>query len=212
MDILTEGGGLLLERDYTIIIDKSEIMSTLTLTSQKEKSLWLITSEATLAIASQCSQFDFDGLTLYLYSDDFERFDNVTVTQLTHILHERSPSGTPKLAGVLQNAIDNYFNRRLRGLAKPNGETFIVLAGSDPVDADAVKQTIIEASHQLSRDEELALSFIQVNPDAKTSKFLQTLDDDLQDMGAKFDICDTVMMEQIDNTILAEVLLNAIID
>ncbi len=210
MDILTEGGRLLLERDYTLIIDKSENMSTST--PEAQTNLWSVVKETTIDIAKQCEQFDFDGLTLYLYGDNFERFKCLSKTQMREILDKTAPSGIAKLSEALQDAISKYFERRFLGLSKPNGETLIVITASEPVDAEKVQQTIIEASQQMTHDEELGISFIQVGTDAKAGKFLQKLDNDLQSMGAKFDICDTVVLEKMDRSLLAEVLLNAIVD
>ncbi len=93
-----------------------------------------------------------------------------------------------------------------------SGETFIVITASQPVDEKRVEQIIIEASQQINRDEEIGISFIQVGEDPLTRKFLQKLDDDLLSMGAKFDICDTREVKEIDISLLGEVLLNALID
>ncbi len=133
-------------------------------------------------------------------------------TQLNEILHKTTPSGTAKLSEALQDATSKYFQRRSLGLSKPNGETLIVITASEPVDGEKVQQTIIEASQQMMNNDELGITFIQVGTNAKATKFWAKLDDDLQLMGAKFDICDTVAVEKIDPNLLAEVLLNAIID
>jgi hypothetical protein len=73
-------------------------------------------------------------------------------------------------------------------------------------------RVIIEASRRMDRDEELAISFIQVGSDQTASRFLKALDDDLQGAGAKFDICDTVTLDDMEGMTLQEVLLNAIHD
>lgn len=65
---------------------------------------------------------------------------------------------------------------------------------------------------RLNKDEELAISFIQVGRDIEATRFLKALDDDLQSVGAKFDIVDTVTVEDMENMSLSEVLLNAITD
>jgi hypothetical protein len=41
---------------------------------------------------------------------------------------------------------------------------------------------------------------------------LKILDDELQSAGAKFDICDTITMDDMEDMSLSEVLLNAIND
>ena len=65
---------------------------------------------------------------------------------------------------------------------------------------------------KLDKDEELGISLIQVGKDTKATKYLKALDDQLQSAGAKFDIVDTITIDDMANLPLAEVLLNAIID
>jgi hypothetical protein len=64
----------------------------------------------------------------------------------------------------------------------------------------------------MERDEELAISLIQVGNDATATRFLKALDDELQGAGAKFDIVDTITLDDMENLTLAEVLLNAVND
>jgi hypothetical protein len=64
----------------------------------------------------------------------------------------------------------------------------------------------------MERDEELGISIIQVGSDAQASKFLKALDDQLQGVGAKFDICDTVTLDDMEDMSLADILTNAITD
>ncbi|MFN5064624.1 MAG: vWA domain-containing protein [Aphanizomenon sp.] len=201
---------MLENRDYTLIIDKSGSMAT---PDQKGgRSRWVAAQESTLALASKCEQFDPDGITIYLFSGKFKRYDNVTSAKVTQIFTENDPSGTTDLAGVLKNATDDYLQRKAAGQTKPNGETILVVTDGEPDDRKAVMRVIIEVSRRLDRDEELAISFIQVGNDAQATRFLKILDDELQSAGAKFDICDTVTMDDMEDMSLSEVLLNAIND
>jgi uncharacterized protein with von Willebrand factor type A (vWA) domain len=197
-------------RDYTLIIDKSGSMAT---PDQKGgKSRWLTAQESTFALASKCEQFDPDGITIYVFSGRFKRYENVTSVKVTQIFQENDPSGTTDLAGVLKHATDNYFQRKASGQTKANGETILVITDGEPDDRKEVMRVIIEASRRMDRDEELAISFIQVGTDAQATRFLKVLDDELQSAGAKFDICDTITMEDMEDLSLSEVLLNAIKD
>ena len=201
---------MLEDRDYTLIIDKSGSMSTPDQVGGRTR--WQAAEESTIAVARKCEQFDPDGITLYLFSGRFRRFDNVTSSKVAQIFKENDPSGTTDLAGVLKDATDNYFKRKAAGQSKPNGETILVITDGEPDDRKAVMRVIIEASRHMDRDEELAISFIQVGSDATATKFLKTLDDELQGAGAKFDICDTVTLDDMEGFTLTEILLNAIND
>lgn len=198
------------DRDYTLIIDKSGSMSTPD--QMGGKSRWYAAQESTLALARKCEQFDPDGITVYVFSSRFKRYDNVTSSKVEQIFQENDPAGTTNLAAVLKDATDRYFQRKAAGETKPNGETILVVTDGEPDDRKAVMRAIIEASRQMERDEELGISIIQVGSDVTASKFLKALDDELQGAGAKFDICDTVTIDDMADMSLSEMLLNALND
>jgi uncharacterized protein with von Willebrand factor type A (vWA) domain len=198
-------------RDYTLIIDKSGSMSI------KDQlggmSRWEAAQESTLAIARKCEQFDPDGITVYVFSSRFKRYDNVTSSKVEQIFLENDPMGATDLAKVLQDALQGYFQRKSAGqMASKEGETILVITDGEPNDQRSVIQVIIQATRKMERDEELAISFIQVGNDANAKAFLKALDDELQGVGAKFDICDTVTMDDMADMSLVEVLMNAIED
>ena len=198
------------DRDYTLIIDKSGSMSTPDQAGGRSR--WDAAEESTLALARKCEQFDPDGITVYLFSSRHRRYENVTSATVAQIFQENDPAGTTNLAGVLQDATAQYFQRKAAGQTKPNGETILVVTDGEPDDRKAVMKVIIEVSQQMERDEELAISMIQVGSDAGATRFLKALDDELQGVGAKFDIVDTVTLDDMADMSLSEVLVNAIGD
>lgn len=198
------------DRDYTLIIDKSGSMSTPDQAGGKSR--WEIAQESTLALARKCEQFDPDGITVYLFSGRFKRYDDVTSSKVAQIFQENDPSGTTNLASVLQDATKSYFQRKAAGQTKPQGETILVITDGEPDERRAVFEVIINATRQMERDEELAISVIQVGSDPQATKFLKALDDQLQSVGAKFDICDTVTLDDLEDMSIADVLLSAIND
>ncbi|OUL28127.1 VWA domain-containing protein [Nostoc sp. 106C] len=198
------------DRDYTLIIDKSGSMSTPDQAGGRSR--WDIAQESTLALARKCEQFDPDGITVYVFSGRFKRYDDVTSAKVAQIFQENDPAGTTNLAGVLQDALNNYFKRKAAGKTKTNGETILVITDGEPDDRKAVFEVIIHATRQMERDEELGISIVQVGSDPQATKFLKALDDQLQSVGAKFDICDTVTLDDLEEMSLADVLMNAITD
>ncbi|HBB35524.1 MAG TPA: hypothetical protein DDZ80_16865 [Cyanobacteria bacterium UBA8803] len=198
------------DRDYTLIIDKSGSMSTPDQAGGKNR--WETAEESTLALARKCEQFDPDGITVYLFSSRFKRYSNVTSSRVAQIFQENEPAGSTNLAGVLKDATDQYFQRKASGQTKANGETILVITDGEPDDRKGVMRAIIEASRQMERDEELGISLIQVGSDPTATRFLRALDDELQGAGAKFDIVDTITLDDMADMTLSEVLLNAVSD
>jgi len=198
------------DRDYTLIIDKSGSMSTPDQVGGRTR--WQIAQESTIALARKCEEFDPDGITVYVFSGRFKRYDNVTAAKVAQIFQENDPAGTTNLGSVLQDALNSYFQRKAAGTTKPNGETILVITDGEPDDRKAVFEIIISATRQMEKDEELGISMIQVGSDPQATKFLKALDDQLQSVGAKFDICDTVTLDDLEDMSLADVLMNAITD
>jgi uncharacterized protein YegL len=198
------------QRDYTLIIDKSGSMSIKDCAGGKSR--WNTMQESTLALASKCEELDPDGMTVYTFAGRFKRYENVTSAKVQQIFLENEPMGSTDLAGVLQDATNNYFQRKNAKQTKANGETIIIVTDGEPDDRKAVMRVIIEASRRLDKDEELAITFIQIGKDAGAMQFLKALDDDMKTVGAKFDIVDTVTVEDMENYTMTEILLNAIAD
>ncbi|QUS62060.1 VWA domain-containing protein [Synechocystis sp. PCC 7339] len=197
-------------RDYTLMIDKSSSMATAD--DPNGPTRWEIAQASTIALAQKCEEIDPDGITVYLFSGRFRRYDNVTAQKVAYIYANNEPMGRTDLASALKDGLDNFFQRRQAGQTKPNGETFLIITDGEPTDRKAVIRLILEASQKIDRDEELGISLIQVGNDKKATAFFQALDDQLQAAGAKFDIVDTVTMEDMQGMSLSDVLLKAIMD
>jgi hypothetical protein len=196
----------LLTRDYTLILDKSGSMSA---TDQAGgRSRWDYAQESTLALARKCEQLDPDGLTVYTFAGKFKRYSGVTAAKVEQIFLENDPMGTTNLA----DAFEQYFQRKATGEIQGSGETILVITDGEPDDRRSVIEAIIQATQKMDCDEELAISFIQIGNDPQATAFLKALDDDLQGIGAKFDICDTITAEAMEDLSIAEVLLSAIQD
>lgn len=197
------------KRDYTLIVDKSGSMSTID--SDTTKSRWEIIKESTLALARKCDQLDADGITVYLFSGKFKRYDGVSAAKVEQIFQENEPMGGTNLTAVLQDAVNQFFQRKKLGQTKA-GETILVITDGEPDDRRSVYEVIIEATQRMDADAELAISFIQVGSDRSATDFLKALDDKLMNVGAAFDIVDTVTLNDMEDMTLSEVLLNAIHD
>lgn len=201
---------MLENRDYTLIIDHSASMATPD--QQGGRSRWIALQESTFALACKCEQYDLDGITVYIFSKKFQRFDHVTSAKVKQIFAQTLPENSTNLAGVLQDAINNYFQRKAKGKTKPAGEVILVVTDGTQDDRQAVYQVIINATYKVEHEKELRISLIQVGADNQATKFLKALDDQLLSVGAKFDICDTITLDELEAMSLTDVLIKAITD
>ncbi len=184
-------------RDYTLIIDRSASMSTED--QQGGKSRWAVIQEATLGLARACEKIDPDGITVYVFAGRFTRYDEVNTNKVEQIFKEKFPAGGTNLGAVLSDALNNYFQRKESGNAKPNGEIFLVVTDGAPDDKLPVIEVIVEATRRIEQNSELGISFIQIGSDPEARRFLKELDDDLKKNGAKYNICDTITFDDLED-------------
>lgn len=187
-----------LKRDYVLIIDKSGSMAERDCPGGKSR--WDYCQESTFALCSKMDTLDPDGIDLYVFSSNFKKYSNVTASKVKDVFSENDPSGGTALDIVLADAFSN--------LKVPT--TIVCITDGEPNDRGAVSRIITAQSKKMEKDEDLAISFVQVGKNEDAKAYLKSLDDDLKD--AKFDIVDTVTFDEMENMSLSDVLLNAIND
>lgn len=194
--------------DYIVMIDKSGSMSTEDCVGGKSR--FAYAQEQTEAIARACAKFDSDGIDVVVFGSTPKIYNGVTPDKVTQIFTENSPSGGTDTAAALQLVFDQYNTKKAAGTAKP----IIVVCITDgaPNDQGAVDKAIIAHANSLSDDGETGITFVQIGKDTGARAFLKHLDDDLQGLGAKYDIVDTKNEEEMDGISITELLTSAIID
>lgn len=197
---------VLSKRDYVICIDKSGSMGT----THKNTTRWKYAQEQTEALARKCAEFDSDGIDVIVFNSAVKTYNNVTPDKVTQIFTENEPSSNTATDLALKSVFDAYFAKKDAGNSKP--VTCVVITDGAPNDQKAVVKTIIDAANKIEADEELAVTFIQVGDDPNARAFLESLDNDLQAQGAKFDIVDTKNEAEMENMTMSEILLAAIED
>lgn len=194
--------------DYVVMIDKSGSMTTKDCPGGKTR--WAYAQEQAEAIARQCEEFDNDGIDVVLFAGSPKEFHGVTSDKVHQIFTENSPSGSTDTAAALQLVFDGYNKRKAAGNAKPL--IVICITDGEPTDQKAVDNVIIKHSNSLTEDGETGIQFVQIGKDAGARAFLKHLDDDLQDLGAKYDIVDTKNEEEMENISTTDLLTQAITD
>jgi hypothetical protein len=187
------------DRDYTLIIDQSPSMVRAEREGNKQ-SRWNAIREATIKLAKEAEKYDSDGITVYLFSDDFIRHERVTSKDVEEIFDHQKPDefGATNIGLVLEDALNNYFSRRDEHKTKTNGETILVVTDGEATDPRRVEKVIIDASKKVSGKGELGISFFQIGTDERATTFLQNLDNNLvSPTSATVDIVDTKTFYEI---------------
>lgn len=193
-----------MKRNYIVVIDKSGSM--VTRDCPNGKSRWDYCQESAFALATKCDTLDEDGIDVYMFAGKFKKYNNVHATTVTDIFKENEPSGSTYLAPVLQDIFKEYF-------AKPETPiTVVIITDGEPSDEREVVSSIIAATKKMDKDEQIGMQFVQIGKDVEASAFLKRLDDNLTTEGAKFDIVDTVTMDEQEELTLTEILERAVND
>lgn len=198
----------LAKRDYVIAIDKSGSMSTADCPGGKTR--WAYAQEQTMNMARKAGEFDSDGIDVVVFAGKSKLYSGVTADKVGQVFGENSPGGSTDTAAAVKLVGDGYLARKAAGTAKP--VTLLVFTDGVPDDKKELAKVITDLSNSLDADEEFGISFLQIGKDADATKFLKSLDDDLQGQGAKFDIVDTKTSDECEDLTAEEILIQAITD
>ncbi len=200
-------------RDYTVILAKSPSANTQRASLPLDR--WEAASASMVALASKCSEFDPDGITIYIAADSIKQYKQVKADRIVLLFEEFQETAPPKngyLAIALQTALDDYFTRKVAGQSKKNGEIIIVVTDQEPPEYQEVVKAIVNATHKIQSHEELGIGFAQIGEHSLTKGFFSALDDDLHVAGAWFDIVDTKVLKTIEVNSLSQFLLDIVYD
>jgi Mg-chelatase subunit ChlD len=198
------------DRDFRIVVDRSGSMAQKDM--QGGQSRWKAAEETTFALASKAQELDPDGITVYAFNSSFQKWDNQTADKISDLFKSVEPNGGTTLVPVLNDIFSNYKKAKAAGQTKPNGELVVVITDGEPTDRNEVARAIIEFTKSLESRAEFGLLFVQAGHDSQATSFLKKLDDDLEKNGAKFDIVDTITIEEAANKSLTDVILGALND
>jgi hypothetical protein len=199
------------DRDYVLILDKSGSMGAENDTPSGQ-TRWEEAKESTLAIAQHCQKLDPDGITVVPFAGSFKVYESTTPDKVKEVFNENEPMGNTYLAAPLKATFESYLKRKSAGQVKSHGEITLVVTDGCPQDADQVAKEITAFTKKLDRDAEYGICFLQIGRDAHATKFLTSLDNDLESHGAKFDIVTTKTIEEVEKNGLTATLLSALND
>ncbi|NEQ52020.1 MAG: hypothetical protein F6K11_18085 [Leptolyngbya sp. SIO3F4] len=199
-------------RNYTLIYAPTQLQR-LGMTPGFDQR-WQQAHNQILDIAEQCHQLSVNGLTVYREVDtgEFQIHQDVNVANFESLMATAPMPERLALAPVLQTVFDRYFADKAAGQQPENGEIILILIDNEPTDRLAIAKQIVAASQKLEHNYELGIGWVLVGDDYITKGFLVTLDDNLREKGAKFDIVDHKTIQQITSDDLFSFLMNVLKD
>lgn len=186
-----------LQRDYILVVDRSGSMST--------GHRWSEACSAVRSLAPYVCKFDPDGITLLFFDHAIDRFENLkTKDAVEEIFSRHKPRGSTDLALALHHAFRDHFN------GSRGATTILVVTDGCPNSQSEVERVLRRAANSIECLDELSVSFVQIGDDRSATKFLEHLDDTLEDV--KYDIVDTITAEECSKISFSELIARSIFD
>lgn len=171
--------------DVVIVLDKSGSMDERDCPGGMSRWDWC--RDQMMSLTAQISSVFRTGITVALYSSDYDIFRNVDLGYVTRIFGENSPSGGTYTGKVMEAVFDDYFARRA---SNPNTRKLLVqvVTDGDPSDKGNLIAAISRASQMINSPGEITVNFLQIGHEEAGARTLAKLDSDMASEGAKFDI------------------------
>lgn len=215
---LQRNGRPLSDYDIEFILDRSYSMG------EKDPSTngatrWESGRKLLLETATACQEIDDDGISVTIFDDEIITKENTTLEVVSDIFKKTFPRNTTDTAGAVGSRLKAYFARRdgttatkkTGGFLGMGGKTItetkqpaarvkpvILLVYTDgvPNSERALQNVIVEATTKMQSRDEIAIVFIQAGNNNAATKFLVSLDNNLESQGAKFDIVSCITVQK----------------
>ena len=182
----------LTEYDFVVVIDKSGSMAE-PVKAGSSRTRYDAVQESAMTFARDVGKLDSDGIDVVLFSGaGIVSHTGVTADTVKAIFAENQPRGGTPLAEALTEAL------KLAGKSDKK-DFIIVLTDGEPNDRESAVKVICDQAKAQANDEDLTILFVQVGDDAAATKFLEYLDDGLQEkFKLPHDIVDVKTVDQVD--------------
>lgn len=161
-------------------------------------------------LANQIRKVLPSGLKISMFSNKFNSYSNVDGGKVETLFNEVEPSGGTQVSKVLQHHFNEYFARRDASGGNTKPLLLAMITDGAPEDAYSAKEAIINATKRMKKSNEILLAILQVGNDRRAPKFLASLDHDLVEQHAKYDIVEVKSFEEIKRLGLAKTLANLV--
>ena len=153
-----------------------------------------------------------DHLKMVAFSDNFKVYPDVNWDSVSRFFECNKPSGNTDMNRAIKSELGQYFAARKALNSGGTLRPLLIAMITDglPDRPLALKETIIEATKQMTDSDEIAITFLQVGTDLKATNYLQELDECLVARKAVHDIVKSKTFAQINRSGLVSALLQCV--
>jgi Mg-chelatase subunit ChlD len=181
---------VLRNHDLVVLIDRSGSMGTSD--CPQAASRWEWCRQQAMHFRSQV-QADFPtGFSLVLFNNHQKIVSNADIDAIDQAFENNAPDGGTDTAGALACQLKAH-NSSSAGRAL----IVVVITDGEPNDEKALRRTLISAANEATNADDISVVFLQVGEDNQAAAFLEDLDLNLTQEGAKFHIVHTVTFDAL---------------
>jgi hypothetical protein len=152
----------------------------------RKTSKWDWCLEQAMSLTRQTESLPNWKMTVVLFSGKYDVFQNVTMSRLPYVYNREGIYVGTRLARPLAEQLQDYFNRRANGRARPLA--IAVITDGKPQDDEKLCELLVQATQLMRDPKEISITFLQVGNDDEGQRKLHKFDRRLVEMGAKYDI------------------------
>lgn len=180
-----------------MLVDKSTSMSE-PVKVGSTLSRWQEAQEATVGLARFAEGFDDDGISVVMFANNTQLFDNITSggDLVKKLFTDNQPNGGTDTAKALLSVTDAYFKRKAANASETKPMVIFIVTDGEPNSKDELQKAIEGIANKVDNANEIRINFIQVGDNAEAKKYLHHLDSELT---CKYDIVNCKTEDEVAN-------------
>lgn len=198
---------LLKSRDIVIMQDRSSSMGEREDFPQGIFPRWYWCLSQAMDFTRQTAKVPDWLFTLVLFSSQFDVYRNVNLQQLPSIYSRNHIWIGTRLAAPMSEQLNEYFQRRAQGRARPL--LIVVISDGKPQDDDELAWVIADATRQMRSPDEIHITILQVATDETSLNKVRKLVDHMH-RGARYNIVSIMPFDQVTRLGLSRAMVAAI--
>jgi len=197
------------QHEVVVMIDKSGSMNTSDCPGGLSRWEWC--AEQATALSKESEEYWPEGITLVVFSNDFDVYPHAHVKQVADVFKNYSPGGSTNTGSALWDRLRAYLQARARNPKATKPLVIAVITDGEPTDGRTTAEAIISATAQMKDPGDISITFLQVGNGATGAALLDELADKLVDEGARYDVVEHETFARLQKMGLKQALVSAIL-
>jgi Mg-chelatase subunit ChlD len=180
-------------KDLVVLIDRSGSMGTTD--CPQAMSRWDWCKLQTMELSQDVSQVFPRGFALVLFNNHTVVTENADVSAIANAFADNKPDGGTDTAGALTQQLKAFAQRKKDAATKPL--VLVVITDGAPNDPNKLRNVLITAANDATNANEISVVFVEVGEDNQASGYLEDLERNLNQEGAKFNIVHSILFDTV---------------